>query len=393
MFEALSYESLQAYWWFIIALLGGILVFMMFVQGGQTLLGKLSSNEDEKTVLINLFGHKWEITFTTLVVFGGAFFASFPLFYSTSFGGAYYVWMIILFAFIIQAVSYEYRKKKNNFLGAKTYETFLFINGVIAPVFLGAAVSTFFTGSQFSVDKSRIVNMKSNVEAVISQWETPWHGLEAIWTTQHLAFLQNLALGLALFFLARVIALLYVKKMVADENILNKAQKCLKRNSILFLIFFLFWTVRLLFIDGFAIDAETGKVFMAPYKYLHNLLEMPLVLILLLIGVVSVLWGIYTGIFKNKANAFWFAGVGTVLTVMAVFFIAAFNHTAYYPSTYDLQSSITLANSASSKFTLVVMSYVSLMVPFVLAYIIWAWKSMDNHKISIKEIKQEEIKY
>ncbi len=393
MFEALSYESLQAYWWFIIALLGGALVFMLFVQGGQTLLNKLSDTEDEKTVLVNLFGHKWEITFTTLVVFGGAFFASFPLFYSTSFGGAYYVWMIILFAFIIQAVSYEYRKKKNNVLGSKTFETFLFINGVIAPIFLGVAVSTLFTGSAFSVDKARIVNLTSNREAIISQWQTAWHGLEAVWTTEHLAFLQNLALGLAIFFLSRVIALLYVKKMVANDNILQKAQKCLKRNSILFLVFFLFWTIRLLFIDGFAVDPETGKVFMAPYKYLHNLLDMPLVLILLLIGVVSVLWGIYTGIFKHKDNAFWFAGIGTALTVMAVFFIAGFNHTAYYPSTYDLQSSITLANSSSSKFTLIVMSYVSLMVPFVLAYIIWAWRAMDNHKLSVEEIKKEDIKY
>ncbi len=393
MFEALSYESLQAYWWIIIAILGSVLVFMLFVQGGQTLLDKLSENEDEKTILVNLFGHKWEITFTTLVVFGGAFFASFPLFYSTSFGGAYYVWMIILFAFIIQAVSYEYRKKKDNFLGSKTYEKFLFINGVIAPVFLGVAVSTFFTGSLFSIDKSRIVNLKNNTEAVISQWETPWHGLEAVWTIDHLAFLQNLALGLAVFFLARIIALLYVKKMVADENILNKAQKCLTRNVVLFLVFFLFWLIRLMFIDGFAVNPDNGEVFMEPYKYLHNLIQQPALLIFLLIGIVLVLWGIYSGLFKNQENAFWKAGIGTIITVMAIFFLAAFNHTAYYPSTYDLQSSLTLANSSSSKYTLITMAYVSLMVPFVLAYIIWAWKSMDNHKLSKEEVKKEEIKY
>lgn len=393
MFESLSYESLQAYWWFIIALLGGILVFMLFVQGGQTLLGQLTDNEDEKTVLVNLFGHKWEITFTTLVVFGGAFFASFPLFYSTSFGGAYYVWMTILFVFIVQAVAYEYRKKENNFLGSKVYEGFLFVNGVIAPLFLGVAVSTFFTGSSFSIDKSRIVNLSSNVDAIISQWHSPWHGLEAIWTTDHLAFLQNLALGLAIFFLSRVIALLYIKKMVDNDNILNKTQDCLKKNSVIFLIFFLFWTIRLLFLDGFAVTPEDGVVFMEPFKYLHNLLEMPMVLILLLLGVVSVLWGIFSGIFKNSENAFWFAGVGTTLVVIALFFVAGFNNTAFYPSTYDLQSSITLANSASSKYTLIVMSYVSLMVPFVLAYIVWAWNAMDNHKISVEEIINEEIKY
>jgi cytochrome d ubiquinol oxidase subunit II len=392
MFEALSYESLQAYWWIIMSFLAGTLVFMLFVQGGQTLINKLSSNEEEKTVLVNLFGHKWETTFTTLVVFGGAFFASFPLFYSTSFGGAYWVWMIILFAFIVQAVSYEYRKKKNNFLGSKTYEKFLFFNGVIAPLFLGVAVSTFFTGSPFSIDKSRIVNLKSNVEAVISQWKSPWHGLEAIWTVENLAFIQNLALGLAIFFLARVLALLYVKKMVDDQSILEKAQKCLKKNIILFLIFFLFWLIRLMFISGFAVH-ENGEVYMEPYKYFHNLIQQTYLFIMLLVGILLVLWGFYSSLFKNQANAFWKAGVGTLITVMAIFFLAAFNHTAYYPSTYDLQSSLTLANSSSSKYTLVSMAYVSLMVPFVLAYIVWAWRALDNHKISKEELKKEQIKY
>ena len=393
MFEALSYESLQAYWWIIISFLAGALVFMLFVQGGQTLINKLSSNEEEKTVLINLLGHKWETTFTTLVVFGGAFFASFPLFYSTSFSGAYWVWMTILFAFIIQAVSYEYRKKKNNFLGSKTYETFLFINGIIAPLFLGVAVSTFFTGSPFSIDKSRIVNLKNNVDAVISQWKSPWHGLEAIWTTDNLAFLQNLALGLAIFFLVRVLALLYVKKMVEDEDILKRAQKCLKRNIILFLVFFLFWLIRLMFISGFAVDPENGQIFMERHKYFHNLIEQPLLLVLLLAGILLVLWGFYSGLIKNQANAFWKAGFGTMLTVMAIFFLAAFHNTAYYPSTYDLQSSLTLANSSSSKYTLVSMAYVSLMVPFVLAYIVWAWKVLDSKKLSKEEIQKEEIKY
>jgi len=393
MFEKLSYTSLQHYWWFIIALLGGALVFLLFVQGGQTLLNKLAKTEEEKNVIINLFGHKWEITFTTLVTFGGAFFASFPLFYSTSFGGAYWVWMIILFAFILQAVSYEYRKKANNFLGQKTYESFLMLNGIIAPIFLGVAVSTFFTGSAFSIDKARIANLNNNFHAVISQWESPWHGLEAIWTTDNMAFLQNLALGLAVFFLVRVIALLYTKKMVDDANILKRANKCLKRNSILFLIFFLFWLIRLMLIDGFAVNPSTREIFLEPHKYFNNLIENPLLLIFLLIGIVWVLWGLFTGIFKNDNYAFWKTGIGTTITVMGLFFLAAFNNTSYYPSTYDLQSSLTIANSSSSRFTLIVMSYVSLMVPFVIAYIIWAWKSMDSHKLSKKGIEQEEIKY
>ncbi len=393
MFEKLSYTSLQHYWWFIIALLGGALVFLLFVQGGQTLLNKLAKTEEEKNVIINLFGHKWEITFTTLVTFGGAFFASFPLFYSTSFGGAYWVWMIILFAFILQAVSYEYRKKANNFLGQKTYESFLMINGIIAPIFLGVAVSTFFTGSAFSIDKARIANLNNNFHAVISQWESPWHGLEAIWTTDNMAFLQNLALGLAVFFLVRVIALLYTKKMVDDANILKRAHKCLKRNSILFLVFFLFWLIRLMLIDGFAVNPSTQEIFLQPHKYFNNLIESPLLLVFLLIGIVLVLWGLFTGIFKNDNNAFWKTGIGTTITVMGIFFLAAFNNTSYYPSTYDLQSSLTIANSSSSRFTLVVMSYVSLMVPFVIAYIIWVWKSMDSHKLSKKGIEQEEIKY
>ena len=393
MFELLSYENLQIYWWIIIAFLGAAFVFLMFVQGGQTLLHQLSDNEEEKTLLVNLFGHKWEITFTTLVTFGGAFFASFPLFYSTSFGGAYWVWMAILFAFIVQAVSYEYRKKENNFLRSKTYEAFLFFNGVVAPLLVGVAVSTFFTGSKFSVDKDRILNLKNNMEGVISQWESPWHGLEAVWTLENLAFLQNLALGLALFFLARVIGLLYIKKMVDNENIVNKAKACLLRNVVIFLVFFLFWLIRLMFIDGFAVNPDTLEVFMQPNKYFHNLIEVPVILIVLLVGIVLVLWGIISSLLKHTENAFWFTGFGTILTVMGVFFMAGFNHTAYYPSTFDLQSSITLANSASSKFTLTVMSYVSLMVPFVIAYIVWAWRAMDKHKFSIEKMNKEEVKY
>ena len=393
MFEALSYESLQIYWWIIIALLGGLLVFLLFVQGGQTLFNQLSDNEDEKTILVNIIGHKWEFTFTTLVVFGGAFFASFPLFYSTSFGGAYWVWYAILFAFIVQAVSYEYRKKPNNFLGSKTFEKFLMFNGIAAPFLLGVAVSTFFTGSQFAINKTNLVKMGSNVEAVISQWKTPWHGLEALWTTSHLAFLQNILLGLAVLVLARLNALLYVRKMAANENIQNNVNKCVKKHSLLFLGLFLVWLIRLLFIDGYAVNPETGEVYMQAHKYALNLIENPALLILLLAGLVLVLLGLYKANFKQEEKAFWFTGSGTVLTVMALFFMAAFNHTAYYPSTYDLQSSLTLANSSSSKFTLIVMSYVSLMVPFVLAYIVWAWRAMDARKISQKELEQEPEKY
>ncbi len=393
MFEALSYENLQIYWWIIIAILGSFLVFLLFVQGGQTLIDKLSDNEEEKTVIVNIIGHKWEFTFTTLVTFGGAFFASFPLFYSTSFGGAYWVWFAILFAFIVQAVSYEYRKKKNNFLGNKTFEGFLKFNGYAAPLLLGVAVSTLFTGSQFSVGKANIIKLNSNLESVISQWESPWHGLEALWTTGHLAFLQNILLGLAVLVLARLMALLYIRKMTNNPNILDKINKCLPRASIMFLVLFLTWFIRLLFIDGFAVKPETKEVYMQAHKYFNNFIEMPLVLIILLIGLVSVLFGLYKANFKKDEKAFWWTGAGVILTVLSLFFVAGLNHTAYYPSTYDLQSSLTLANSSSSRFTLVVMSYVSLMVPIVLGYIVWAWKAMDAKKIGIKELEKENEKY
>jgi len=393
MFETLSYENLQIYWWVIISLLGGFLVFLLFVQGGQTLIDKLSDNEGEKTVVVNIIGHKWEFTFTTLVVFGGAFFASFPLFYSTSFGGAYWVWYAILFAFIVQAVSYEYRKKKNNFLGSKTFETFLKFNGYAAPFLLGVAVSTFFTGNKFSIHKENIVKLTSNVEAIISQWATPWHGLEALWTTEHLAFLQNILLGLAVLVLARLNALLYIRKMTNEPGILTKVKKCIPRHSVLFLVLFLTWFIRLLLIDGFAINPFNQEVFMQSHKYFNNLIRSPFTLIILLAGLTSVLYGLYKANFKNDIKAIWFTGGGTILTVIALFFMAGFNYTPYYPSTYDLQSSISIANSSSSRFTLVVMSYVSLLVPFVLAYIIWAWRAMDRKKINKKELETELEKY
>ncbi len=393
MFESLSHLALQEYWWVIISLLGALLVFLLFVQGGQTLINTLGKTETEKNIIINSLGRKWEITFTTLVTFGGAFFASFPLFYSTSFGGAYWVWMIILFAFIIQAVSYEYRRKPNNFLGTKTYDAFLFINGLIATIFLGVAVSTFFTGSEFSVDKMNLLDLTSERMPVISAWETPFHGLEAIWTIENLAFLQNLALGLGVFFLSRVLALLYFQNNIDHKDIIDRTRKSLIINTVLFLGFFIFWLVRLMFIDGFAVNSETKEVFIEPAKYLHNLVERPVILAILMTGIIGVLWGLFNSIIKKKDNGIWFSGIGTILTVLALFFMAGFNHTAYYPSTFDLQSSLTIENSSSSHYTLAVMGYVSIMVPIVLAYIIYVWRKMDHTKITEEEISSDSHSY
>ncbi len=390
MFSFLDYSGLQHYWWILVSLLGALLVFLLFVQGGQSLIYTLASNEKEKTMLLNSTGRKWEITFTTLVTFGGAFFASFPLFYSTSFGGAYYVWMAILFAFILQAVSYEFRSKANNFLGHKTFEVFLFLNGVLGSLLLGVAVSTFFTGAEFSVNKMNIIDTASQKMPIISSWATPFHGLEALWTTEHLAFVQNISLGLTVFFLARVLANLYFQNNINNEAIYKKSQKSLIVNSVLFLVFFLFWLIRLMFLDGFAVNPTTKEVFMEPYKYLHNFLEMPLVLVVFLIGVVLVLVGIAINMLMKSKKGIWFSGLGTVLTVWMLFLIAGFNNTAFYPSTHDLQSSLTIYNASSSEFTLRTMSYVSLLVPFVVAYIALVWKKMDSKKISSNELNDSE---
>ena len=390
MFSFLDYSGLQHYWWIIVSLLGALLVFMLFVQGGQTLIFSLAKNEKEKTMLLNATGRKWEITFTTLVTFGGAFFASFPLFYSTSFGGAYWVWMAILFAFIIQAVSYEFRGKANNFLGTKTFDIFLFLNGVLGSILLGVAVSTFFTGAEFSVEKSNIINQNLQKMPIISSWETPFHGLEAIWTVEKLAFLQNISLGLAVFFLARILANLYFQKIIDNVNIQKNSIKSLKINSVLFLVFFLFWLIRLLLIDGFAVNPANQEVSMEAHKYLNNFLEMPFVLVVFLIGVVSVLVGIFINVFRKSKNGIWFSGIGTVLTVWMLLLNAGFNNTAYYPSTYNLQNSLTIYNSSSSEFTLRTMSYVSLLVPFVLAYIALVWKKLDAKNISEKDLEETE---
>lgn len=380
MFETLSHLALQQYWWVIISLLGSILVFLMFVQGGQTLVGQIAKNDVQKTMLVNSIGRKWDLGFTTLVTFGGAFFASFPLFYATSFGGAYWVWMIILFSFIIQAVSYEYRKKPSNFLGEKTYNTFLFINGLIGTILIGAAVSTFFTGSEFSVDKIRLTDITNSA---ITRWETPLNGLEAA------ANIQNILLGLSVFFLARILGSLYFIKTIEDTEIFEGSKKQIRYNTIPFLAVFLSFMILLLTKDGFAVNPETKNVFMEPNKYLNNYLQMPLVAAFLLAGVAGVLTGIALTIFKNSKNGLWFTGFGAALTVFSLFMVAGFNNTAYYPSTFDLQSSLTIENSSSSHYTLTAMSYVSLMVPFVIAYIWYAWTSMNKKKIDSSEVEAE----
>ncbi len=383
---SLDYSDLQHYWWAIVSLLGALLVFLLFVQGGQSLIFSLAKNKEERTILLNATGRKWELTFTTLVTFGGAFFAAFPLFYSTSFGGAYWVWMAILFAFIIQAVSYEYRSKANNFLGARTFETFLFLNGVFGSTLLGVAVSTFFTGSQFSIDKMNLIILNSPTTKAISAWETPFHGLEALWTVENWAFLQNISLGLAVFFLARVLAVLYFQTAIQYQTLNDKLPKFLIKNAIPFLVFFLFWFIRLQFIDGFAVTPNTKEIFMQPNKYFHNFLEMPVVTVILLIGVVLVLTGIALNLFKKSSKGFWVSGAGTVLTVWMLLLNVGYNHTAYYPSTFNIQHSLTIENSSATEFTLLVMSYVSLLVPFVVGYIYVVWKKIDSKPITKEEI-------
>ena len=390
MFETYSYIVLQQYWWIIVSLLGALLVFLMFVQGGQTLLYTLGKTEDERTLLVNLLGRKWEFTFTTLVTFGGAFFASFPLFYSTSFGGAYWVWILILIAFVVQAISYEYRKKPNNFFGQRTYEVLLFINGLLGTILIGTAVATFFTGSEFSVNKMNLTLLTGDKMPIISQWTGPAHGLEAALN------LQNLTLGLTVFFLARVLALLYFMNRINHTLIMERTKKHLLYNAIPFVVFFLIFTIWLMLSKGFAVNPQSKEVFIEPYKYLHNLIAMPMVAILFLTGVGLVLLGILRVIFcfeKCSRRGIWVTGLGTVLTVFSLFLLAGFNHTAFYPSTFDLQSSLTIENSSSSHYTLTVMSYVSLFIPFVLAYIWYSWRSIDNKTIDIEEIKSESHTY
>lgn len=380
-----TYLFLQNYWWFLVSLLGAILVFLLFVQGGNSLLFNLGRSEMERTMLVNSTGRKWEFTFTTLVTFGGAFFASFPLFYSTSFGGAYWLWMIILFSFVLQAVSYEFQSKFGNLLGKKTYQVFLVINGVVGPVLLGAAVATFFNGSNFVINKG---NLTDEMMPVISLWANGWHGLDA--------FLDpwNLVLGLAVFFLARLLGNLYFINNIRSEELIPRCRRQLISDAVPFLIFFLAFVIRTLLKDGFAVNPETGEVYMEPYKYFQNLIQMPYLLVLFLVGVVGVLYGLIRSVFcKTFTKGIWFAGIGTILTVLALLLSVGYNHTAYYPSLSDLQSSLTLANSCSSKFTLEVMAYVSILVPFVLAYIFYAWRAIDRKPITPEEMRNDEHTY
>ena len=375
-----TYIFLQQYWWLVVSLLGAILVFLLFVQGGNSLLFCLGKTEEHRKMMVNSTGRKWEFTFTTLVTFGGAFFASFPLFYSTSFGGAYWLWMIILFSFVLQAVSYEFQSKAGNLLGKKTYRTFLVINGVVGPLLLGGAVATFFTGSDFYINKGNMVN---EIMPVISHWGNGWHGLDA------LTNIWNVILGLAVFFLARILGALYFINNIADKELVGKCRRSLIANTALFLVFFLTFVIRTLLADGYAVNPETKEIYMEPYKYFNNFIEMPVVLIIFLAGVVLVLFGIgKTMLKKTFDKGIWFAGIGTVLTVLALLLTAGYNNTAYYPSYTDIQSSLTLANSCSSQFTLKTMAYVSILVPFVIAYIFYAWLSIDNRKIDAKEMDE-----
>ncbi len=376
MFENFDYLTLQQYWWLLIAVLGALFVFMTFVQGGQTLLHTLGKTESERDLIVNSLGRKWELSFTSLVMFGGALFAAFPLFYAVSFGGAYFVWMAILFCFIIQAVAYEYRKKPDNLFGERTYELFLFINGSLGIILIGTALGTLFTGGNFVVD-----------EMHLSHWTKPTYGLEAVLNPFNVAF------GLMLFFLARILGSLYFINNIDEEDIRNRALAIVKRCTIAFLVVFAYVAFELLTMDGYGYDPATKKVFVESGKYLHNFLAMPVVLVIFLLGVVLLLAGIFITLFKGSRKGIWPAGIGTVLTVIALILVLGYNHTAFYPSLSDLQSSLTIENSAGSRYTLVAMSYVSLMVPFVLGYIFAVWRAMDSKKLTIEEVESDPHHY
>lgn len=376
MTALISQLFLQHYWWIIVSVLASLLVFLMFVQGGQSMIYSLPESTIQKTMIINTLGRKWEFTFTTLVTFGGAFFASFPLFYATSFGGAYWVWIAILFSFILQAIAYEFRSKPDNVLGQKTFDMFLFLNGSLGPFLIGVAVATFFTGAMFSLNTMNQVH-----------WSTRWYGLEALLN------LRNLALGFAVLFIARINGLLYVINTIEDEALAGRAAKKLIINSVLFLVFFLFFVISLLISKGFAADPFTGKITLEKFKYLHNFLQMPFVLIMFLAGVTGVLYGIGIAVFRKSRSGIWFSGAGTILSVFSLFLIAGFNGTSFYPSMHDLQSSLTIRNASSSLFTLKTMMYVSFIIPLVVAYIWYAWKAINNVRINEAEMNSEEHKY
>lgn len=379
----ITYTFLQQYWWFIVSLLGALLVFLLFVQGANSLIFSLGKTAEEKRMVINSTGRKWELTFTTLVTFGGAFFASFPLFYSTSFGGAYWLWMIILFSFVVQAVSYEFQNKIGNFLGVTTFQVCLVVNGVVGPLLLGGAVATFFDGSNFVVDK---MSMTDSLQPVISHWANASCGLDALLDP------WNLMLGVAVFLLARVLGLLYIINNVADNTLRARSRRQLVFNFVPFLILFLIFVVRTLLKDGFAVNPDNGIIFMEPMKYGHNLLTLWPLLIVFLIGVVLLLVGVLMSVRKTDyVRGIWPGGIGVVLVVLVLFLITGWNNTAYYPSNADLQSSLTLMNSSSSEVTLKAMTVVSFLVPFVLAYIVYAWRAIDSKKIDRKEMNGEEL--
>jgi len=372
----ISHLFLQHYWWIIVSVLASFLVFLMFVQGGQSVIFSLPKNEMQKTMIVNAMGRKWEFTFTTLVTFGGAFFASFPLFYATSFGGAYWVWIAILFSFVIQAVAYEFRSKPNNVIGQRTFDVFLFLNGSLGPLLIGTAVATFFTGSDFSLNKMNQV-----------RWDTAWYGLEAVLN------IRNLALGFAVLFLSRINGLLYIINAIDDEGLAAQSRKSVLYNAVPFLVFFLFFVISLLLSNGYAADPETGLVTTEKFKYLHNFLAMPPVLILFLAGVAGVLYGIGSSVLTKSIRGIWFTGTGTILAVLALFLVAGFNGTSFYPSSSDLQSSLTIRNASSSLFTLKAMMYVSFIIPFVLAYMWFAWRAVSGKRLTENEINNEDHVY
>lgn len=373
----ITYTFLQQYWWFLISLLGGLLVFLLFVQGGNALIFLAGKSESERELIINSTGRKWELTFTTLVTFGGAFFASFPLFYSTSFGGAYWVWILILITFVFQAVSYEFQGKAGNLLGKNTFRVFLTLNGCLAPLLIGTAVGTFFTGSQFVVDKAAVGNIAA---PVISRWANGWHGLEAV------AEPFNVVFGVMVMALSITLGALYLINNIDNDKLSSQLRRSLSVSFTLFLVQFLVVVQQLVTMEGFAVN-ESGEVFMEQGKYLANLLDMPVVLAMLLVGAVLLVLGVVlTAWRKGFKRGIWLAAPGTVLAVMALFMVAGYNNTAYYPSTYDLQSSLTLANSCSSEFTLRTMAVVSLIIPFVVAYIAYFWRQMDKKSLTTEEL-------